>query len=285
MSFDLKIQFVGLMTWVPEGVSAMHVLLPATGEDAGNCSGSASGTNGGCIEEHFLRIIYDVAYQTPGSKQLRRTYNMIDLKGGVLDLSEVKSVEGLVSNLPDELPLLNDLAGPVIAKLVTDPPAGPLGARVTMRSGVLSDYAVNANFKFKGKDEIRRMTDMTEWTIRGLTVEAEPGKLGLPALELKLDKRLPKLYPIGQTIHLMVFNTIRSEFPPKGPLFDPFRDGFDQHFQAYLTLCTSNPGNVILNAADKGEGEPIYVTGDLVEQPETSADPSAICVQARGHLV
>lgn len=30
MSFDLRIRFAGLMMWVPEGQTAMHVLLPAT---------------------------------------------------------------------------------------------------------------------------------------------------------------------------------------------------------------------------------------------------------------
>jgi hypothetical protein len=43
MSFDLRIRFAGLMMWVPEGQTAMHVLLPAT---AGHEHGAHMGRGG-----------------------------------------------------------------------------------------------------------------------------------------------------------------------------------------------------------------------------------------------
>lgn len=307
MSFDLRIQFIGLMTWVPEGTKAMHVLLPVTGDHAGHGGGGGGGGGHGAgghepdhggeapaapappapsVAQHHLRLVYDVAYESRSSTQLLRRYRMLNLDQRVLNLARVETADELVTRLPDELPLLNDLGGPIKPGLVTALPAGPVAARVTMHAGALSAYELGATFKFPSQNDVRRMTPGTEWTIRGITSTlAEAGGVPyLPGFKLEgpgEEKKVPNLYPIGRTIHLMVFNTVREEFPPKGPLFSTPDNGSDRHFAAYFALCTSSPGDVRPEIAP---GEPIFVTGDTVDQPDSGADPSGICVQARGSL-
>lgn len=56
MSFDLRIRFAGLMMWVPEGQSAMHVLLPSTeGHD------HSAHSNGGGVHAHDFETARSVA--------------------------------------------------------------------------------------------------------------------------------------------------------------------------------------------------------------------------------
>lgn len=306
MSFDLRLHFTGLMTWVPEG-NLMHVLLPSTGEHT-HTEGGGEGppehehdpAPGGPtpikkeeedeekIEPHFARLVYDAAYGLPGQTQLVRSYKMVDLTGRVLQLTGLATTEGFTPHLTDELPALGDVAGPIPASRVVGLPTPPLGARVTMDAGALTDYELGAHFDYAGKEEPQRMTFGTEWTIRGIASRSmeHGGAAFLPRLKLLgpgegQEELLPPLFPIGQTIHLTVFDTVATEFPPDGPFFNVAGEGRDLHFGAYLDLCADRrPGDQRPRATT---GKKVHVEGAKVTLNGPQV-PSGICVHAKAQL-
>jgi hypothetical protein len=267
----------------------MHVLLPAT-------NNHAHAGHGG-IEKHFARIIYDEAYEHPDRTQLSRRYKLIDLDGRLLDLTGLAVTEPAIdTHLTDELPLITQVANPVERRHVEGlPDEQVVAGRVTMDSGALSFYSLGASFHLNSPSESQRMAVRTEWTVRGVASRksaAEGGWPVLPGLDLpsadttRKVARLPELYPIGQSIHLMVFHAVSQEFPPHGEDFDipePTEDA--HHFPAYYTVCRP----VVTAAAAEppiprhAEVVDVEVDGDLVEEDGVQT-PGMTCVQARAEL-
>lgn len=332
MSFDLRIHFIGLAMYVPEGNEKMHVLLPSTrhahgptppggvhGHDRGHDHGGAAtldaagggpeaptgvdeggpgaptgvdeggeepGTArgpGGELDAHFARIVYDTAYEHPGQAQLARKYKFVDLEGRVLDLSGLQAEKDLDEPLPDELASLDGVAEPVPPELVRNAPDHRLAARVTMGAGALTDYTIGAHFTLGNSGPARRMTTRTEWTIRGIQGDFLPeqelaGADGRPTLTL------PRLVPIGKTIHLMVFDTVASEFPPGGD-FRVVRlppDTGTPHFVAYHAVCRPRVGDLVPQAASVPDAVQVEEGSDLVG--DGPAVPSMTCVQTQAPL-
>lgn len=343
-SFDLRIHFVGLMMWVPEGETAMHVLMPSTeGHVHGGGAGGNEGGGGGGVHAHqhhvsghpvapsaeadarlaraaaevmaalaaaadapmfaaaeattadkkkkeetplhFVRLAYDVAYENRDSTQLAREWEMVDLTDRVLDLTKLKSSDGFVPNLPDELASLDQFANPVPRTLVQQLPASPVTARVSMSSGVFSDYEVGAPFTFEDPDEPQRITPVTEWTIRGIPIPddgSNPLKdvviLGPGANQ---GHGLRPLYPIGQTIHLTLYHMVSKEFPPHNKRFRLEAETDDDHFEAYFQVAT--PRTETPPPPRKSAGQEIPVRGAKVVHKDKE-NPGSICGQARASL-
>jgi hypothetical protein len=264
MSYDLRIHFIGLALYVPEDGKAMHVLLPSTDEHvhapgAPGGAGAPAGTPP--VEKHFARIVFDKAYVAPDQTQLTREYMLVNLEGRLLDLSGLPASGVLNPTLTDELASMDRVAEPVPRTRVTELPDSTLAGRVTMDAGALTDYEMGALWRLNGGSP-QRMAVGTEWTIRGIRSRkpaAEGGALYLPGRLLPgaqdpteipdplTDQRpkLPDLYPVGETIHLMVFHTVASQFPPGGAFdvrkADTAIDKPD-HFLAYYAVCPKKSG-------------------------------------------
>lgn len=237
---------------------------------------------------HFARIVYDAAYEQPNQKQLSRRYKMVDLTGRVLDLTGIATTHGFCGCLPDELPSLDGVAERVPVELVRELPDHRLAGRVSMDAGVLSTYELGALFNFGGKDQPQRMTFETEWTVRGIASRMSASRGGAeflpgPALQGPTpaqEARLPNLFPIADTIHLIVFNTVLSELPPRGTLFDIKAQGRDDHFGAYFGICKPLRGGIVKPVAATRVN--VEVEGAL--PPRGPQIPGAICVQSQGKL-
>jgi hypothetical protein len=292
MSFDLRIRFVGLAMFVPEPAkkapdgeveqpARMHVLLPAgeldpphhpphdhhgagnggpvsgRGEHGGHPAPGNGATPGGTQqqggrrhhERHFARVAYDTAYETENSADITRELKLVSLEKRTLDLVGL-SGEGLDPSLPGEICQLSAVAGELPPGVVGTSPGPGLLGRVTMDAGVLSDVGLGAFFKF-GPRGAERMTTRTEWTIRGIPGDRLPG-LALRGLNGEPDDVLPELFPVRQTIHLVVFNAPRSEFPPNGEFHVNQPEKPADHFELYYNLYPTEPGDVP-QSADVGE--------------------------------
>ncbi len=310
MSFDLRIHFVGLAMYVPEDGKAMHVLLPSA---AGHVHApDSAGTDGPPphhevpagtkkVEEHFARVVLDRAYLDPTSTQLSREYLFVDLQGRLLDLTGLPASGVLNAALTDELPSMDRVADRVDRTLVTALPDHRLAGRVTMDAGALTDYTMGARFQLnEGKPA--RMALATEWTIRGIRSRkpaAEDGHLYLPGRALPSAQdpaansdeesvMLPDLYPVGETIHLMVFHTVASQFPPVGPGFlvrkaDKVKDP-SHHVLAYYSICSKRPDVSVKGALPQAADAALVPVEGAIIQPVGTEIPSLGCVQCQGRL-
>lgn len=281
MSYDLRIMFSGLALYVPDA-TAMHVLLPATEHGAGNGGGAGHPH----VEPHFTRIFYDEAYEDPRATGLSRRYRMMEFNGRTLDLTRLPTDEVLDARIPGEIPSMEPFANPVPRTLLEGNLDAKLAGRVTMKTGAVTDCLLGARFDVEG--ETKRITVRSEWTIRGIKLD-EPvppsagGKEGArrPVLPEQPAAGLAKpLYPIGQTIQLMVFNTLPVEFPPHGPGFVVTEtDGDADHFRAYYDLCPpKNPGNPPF--PKQTDQLAVDVDGDEVANDDPQAINGMTCVQA-----
>lgn len=286
MSFDLRIHFVGLAVFVPEDDKQMHVLLPAANHQ------HAGGTH---IEKHFARVIFDEAYLDHRKHQLSRKYRHIDIEGRELNLTGVSVADlALDMQLPDELPALDKVAGPVDRAHVSgalDPDV--LSGRVTVDSGALTFCGLGAAFHFTDLIKPQRMPVRTEWTIRGITSRksaTDGGMAFLPEISLVSDtlpaKSIPELFPIGQTIHLMVFHAISKEYPPKGEDFDipqPKPEEKAEHFPAYYKLYPAGSLTKVIIPEPAASGIDVEISGDVVDEDEGET-PGMTCLQAKAAL-
>lgn len=320
MSFDLRIQFLGLCAYVPEDGARMHVLLPLMNHSHMGEEGlhrGRSGAGGGVHahqdassfrdgadlftgrpadndddksrenDRHYPGLMYDRAYRTPNQVDLMRQYQYEHLDGRFLDLSSLSTAEGLDTRLTSELPDLKDVSEPVPPELVQGPPHGSLAARVTMAHGALTRYALGAAFHLTSITERTRMTWETEWTIRGIEGHVDSnGVACLPPLVLQgptlRDKfELPALYPVRQTIHLTIFNAVSSVFPPNGALYKvPKPLQKTDHFLAYHEL--SRPRAPVRKPVAAEEMD-VEVYGE-VPKPVGKHIPGVVCVQVQTRL-
>jgi hypothetical protein len=296
MLINLRIHFVGLAMFVPEGSTLMHVLLPAA-EDlhAVEGQGGAHGAHGSGNDKdkHFARIMYDKAYTVPDKKQFLRTYVLHDFKKRVLELRDISNPRELDASLPVELPALDQVAKPVPKSIVEGMPGDRLTARVTLDAGALTNYTLGARFRLKELNPAERMTIGTEWTIPNVVPQTDPE--GRPFLRLvirgvkeddpnEIEEKNVDLFPICGAIHLMVFHTVPSEFPPFGPMFNikkPRPTESAHHFAAYYKLCEPTTGEG--PRPEAAEAALVGVEGDIVT-PNGAEVPSMTCPQSQGTL-
>jgi|1186.fasta_scaffold240920_1 hypothetical protein len=289
MSFDLRLHFFGLAMFVPEDDRIMHVLFPSTRDHVHSDHGTHA-----ALEPHHMRIVWDRAYEQPGEPQPWRSYKLVDMERRVLDLSGLPSEGGIDPRLPDELARMDRVANPVPRDLVTAVGDERLAGRVTMDAGALTNAVIGARFFLNGGEPVR-LTTRTEWTIRGIHTRlpaAAGGHACLPGAVLMggdsaADVSLPDLYPIGDSIHLMVFNSVARELPPHGKDFlvlEPRRNGEPDHFPVYFNLA---PRREHLRHTDSvpqpAEMATVEVEGAVVPLEDLQTT-NQFCVQAAGTL-
>jgi hypothetical protein len=237
------------------------------------------------MEEHFTRLIYDAAYEDPQATQLSRKYIIRDFDGHMLDLRGLTTTSGPPDlTIPDEIPSMDKVKKQVDPALVQAGAVDPrLAGRVMVGSGAITDCLLGARFNLAGKDQ--RITVRSEWTVRGVTDEEVDGTQRRLVLPAQPASGLPKpLYPIGHTIHLMVFNTTAEEFPPHGPGFAVPKPGGDaHHFAAYYPLTREGAGKDIPRRIDAREVE-VEQDGPKIKKHGPETVLRMTCVQTSGTL-
>lgn len=265
MSFDLRIEFVGLALWVPQGEERMHVLLPVH-------EAMADGKG-----RHHARLVYDVAYEDPKPTELKRTFKFVNLERRVIELLGL-SDEELDVNITSEIFDLSEVAGDVPPALVAGEPTGPVMSRVSMDKGALTRHQLGALYG-EVANPPTRMATRSEWTIRGIDADhfSFDGRLSGPA-----GANEPKpLRPINQTIHVTVFNTLLGDMPPAGEYRIPTAPRRSEHFHAYYHICQPKISHDLL-PEPAGEDD-VDVTGDLPTGDQTESG-GLTCVQTKGRL-
>jgi hypothetical protein len=277
MSFDLRIHFVGLNLFVPEDGKRMNVLLPASK----------------CVDPHHARLIYDEAYTLPDQVDLTRRYAHIDIKGGLINFTSIPVAETAIeTRLPVELPMIADFTTPVERRHVTgNPDPGVVTARIVVDSGALTFCGLGAFFHLPVSQSVlrtQRMAARTEWTIRGITSRESSGsgtRPVLPGQDLPgtIRKRLPNLYPIGDTIHLMIFHAVALEFPPHGEDFKILEQAHPaHHFCGYFAVCPPTDASID-HTPTPASAKDVVCSGDKVDK-EGDETPGLTCVQAQARL-
>lgn len=203
MPFDLRVSFSGLAMYVTRDGGTVDVLLPSVP---------------GPAAPHRVRIEYDAAYETPGSTQLSGERRVVDLDARVLDLTGLPAQDDSDPRLPEDVPRLTSPAGQLSAPPPNTPLGDTLAARVTMDAGRFEKHAPPMFSLYGGQspDAPIRM----EWTIEGITVDGDEDAVLRGRALLGPDgtpqERLPDLFPIGETIHLTVFNAGTDPVPQPG---------------------------------------------------------------------
>lgn len=305
MSFDLRTHFIGLALYVPQGEEAMHVLLPSTAghvhpEPGPEQPGGRVHPNGEepgdthAVDAHFARVMFDKAYLKPGNPRLLREYVMLDLQGRVLDLRGLDAGP-LNPTISDELAPMDRVAHPVERALVTELPDHRVAGRISFDAGALTDCSLGARWRLNGGNPLRLTLD-TEWTIRGIkstdpnlgNAPFLPGRV-LPGAQDPVDLpeeekiKLPNLYPVADTIHLMVFYTVANQIPPAGKFDigepDPDDDRPD-HFLAYYGICNKREDvTPALQVPIPAEARKVVVDGPPLPATTIKEFPSLGCVQ------
>jgi hypothetical protein len=235
MSFDLRIRFAGICLFVPEpGPNArmpevggkLHVLLPFVKHH--------HTTGGGHVVEHLPRLLYDTAYETRRARAFTRELECVKLNHFALELAGL-GADTLTISLPDEIASIRDVASPVSRVRVSDTPGPEVAARVTLHQGRVTDYPPGAKAKLRDEENFRRMTAQVEWTIRGIEGDSLPRQV-LRGLDGAADTSIPELFPIGDTIHLQVFNAPASLLPGAIPQTG---DASTDHFEGLYEIAPS----------------------------------------------
>lgn len=280
MSFDLRIRFLGLGMFVPEPAveeggsktpARMHVLLPSSEHGhGGHGNGNGGGGNAAADDgRHFVRIVYDKAYETQGSKQLTRTLKFVTMEKREMSLAGLVPEGEIELTIPDEICDVTPVAGILPDTVIGPNPGNGVIGRVTVDSGALTDWRLGAFFTLDGQPP-RRMTTQAEWTVRGIEADSL-AETALTGLNGAAAGTLPPLYPIGQTIHLMVFNAPAAEFPPHGE-FHIVQPGLDaDHFEHYYALY-GKPVGPIPRAPEPSSIKDIR---DVGVEPEPGAEVPA----------
>jgi hypothetical protein len=237
------------------------------------------------MEEHFTRLLYDAAYEDPKAEQLSRKYIIRDFDGRMLDLRGLATTsERPVLTIPDEIPSMGKVKKHVDPALVQDGALDSrLAGRVIVGSGAITNCLLGARFNLAGEDQ--RITVRSEWTVRGVTNEEVDGTQRRPVLPAQPASGLPlPLYPIGETIHLMVFNTTAEEFPPHGPGFDvPMPRSDAHHFAAYYPLTKEGPSDDIPRRISDHDVE-VEQDGPKIKKRGPETVLRMTCVQTSGTL-
>jgi hypothetical protein len=243
---------------------------------------------------HHARLIYDKAYEDPKARELKRQLVHVNVENRAVDLTDLKVAEEVLDPyLPSEIPSIAEFTHPVPKSQVTGTPDGTtLTGRLSLAAGALSFCGLGAPFSLQITEEaearLQRMAVRTEWTVRGITSTVSIGAETHPGLPERVlsDRKLPNLYPIGGTIHLLVFHAVAREFPPEGEDFFVPKQGKDaDHFPGYYKVCPPLHGKPEDHIPAPAEEMPIDVfdNGDQVEN-EGDQTPGMTCVQAQAVL-
>lgn len=228
--------------------------------DTGAGAAAAAAASADDPHRHFARIVYDTAYETQGAKQLNRQLRFVSIERRQLELLGL-SQEKLDLEVPSDVCDITPVAGPLPKSVLGADPGPGMVARLSMDSGALTDCRLGAFFTLNGK--LQRMTTRTEWTVRGIAGDSL-APLTLAPLNGGDAGTMPTLYPINQTIQLMVFNAPAAEYPPKGEFHVP-QSGMDaDHFVHYYGLFGEAAGP-IPQAPDDDDIKPIREVGVVPE--------------------
>jgi hypothetical protein len=201
MSFDLRIELVGLCLFVPDpGTGTLYVLMPA------------AGGHGHGVDPHVVRLCFDSAHLQPGSPRpngipalvaMDRVELVAAAAGGELSLA-----------LPDELVDVGTETRRRIfpGALRGDDPARRLAARVELRTGACTNYQPGVCWSFPTPLRQQRLCNRLIWNVG--QIEEERLELAFDPLAGGKGATLPPLYPIDGGIELSVYHTTRDELPP-----------------------------------------------------------------------
>lgn len=172
------------------------------------------------IVEHLCRLIFDTAYEIPGTTEYTRELACRDIHGRILEFSGLGD-DPLVPRLPREVadlaPIITE-KGLLLTFLDDANPGTDLATRVTVDRGCVSDYLPGVIARLQdGEPGEPRLTAQVEWTIRGipgnsLEISLTEGLNGKKPSE-KEEERKITLHPIGRTIILEVWNAPKDELP------------------------------------------------------------------------
>jgi hypothetical protein len=246
--FTLRLHFIGLCTFVPDGENAVHVLLPATGEHGGGhpAPGEAAGEHR--VERHAAALAGCV--RGDSIKELQSCWPFLDLQGRALRFglrSARTPVEG--PEMPDISPIAK---AKVPRRLLQNPPkdeSKDIAARVTLHAGAWGACALSATFDLvENGNPLALCVPLSPrscWDIRcqssaelSITLddrEIEPDVLLRPDPARALDDVTTA--PDPTVIHLAVFHVPPCELPPFGtPADEPDAGDVSPHFPGHYKV-------------------------------------------------
>jgi hypothetical protein len=205
------------------------------------------------IVEHLPRLIFDRAYQMPpvaGARhEFTRKLRCVDIRGKILEFLDI-GIDPIDISLPREVASLDVVTGAnrLPRKFVdSDDPGSELATRVTLGRGCVTDCTEGVEATLLEDEEPRRMTAQVEWTIRGIetadgALTISPGKLkqadaaGRRSGQAEAGGEI-KLYPIGNTIHLEIWNVPKHELPGAPEKTEAQKQDLPaEHFAAFYDL-------------------------------------------------
>jgi hypothetical protein len=220
MTFDVRINVSGLCLWTVEEGRAVHVLMPASGSHGGAHA----------APRHFVRVMYDAAYETPGSAAFARVRRCVALDGEYLTFPRALSPDVATALPPELLDLCAAVGAPPIRReFVAGRPSDPVTSRLTFECGRFSECILGHRVSL-GAVQNLDITTNVEWTIRGVPGDA------LEGLDTS-GRALPPLYPIGGLVHLYLFHAPADELAAidigRGYIVADPREHFELYFRLF----------------------------------------------------
>jgi hypothetical protein len=234
--FNLRIWITGLCCFYPDGPT-MHVLLPATGRDAG-------GPNEKNTTKHKAEVRYNQKYEHGGqADQIRAIPLAGDLvlptySGYTFDPTLDHDIL-TISEIVDKAELKDGLIkpAPMESKLLT--------ARLAFNAGALY-RAYPGYFWNIGPIKNRQLSHHALWSIDNIEMEVPELVWGILPFGTSTPAPQAPLYPLdegtGNTIELHVVHILPDEVPENQATIhhDPM---LQRHFLAYYDLFDLPPGS------------------------------------------
>jgi hypothetical protein len=224
MAFTLRITISGLCLFVPTA-DRLHVLMPAT----------TGGT------KHAARLVYDIAYEAPGSSAPEYEFAAPSLLGSVLTFDPPSSGQDVLT-LPEDpvISLTTQWQRKVFrSHLMGSVPSNR--ARIELLRGKAIDYGARALFDVTGGTEQQcRSSTVTKHGTRAVVwgVEATGVSLDLKAVWPGKPAEVPDhLYPRDDVLDITIAHAVPTELPPKPTRpTPPKRCEAARHFHAFYAL-------------------------------------------------
>jgi len=231
MAFDLEIEFVGLCLFVPDpDTRRLRVLAPST------CHGAPPE-----MEEHVVRLCFDIAYLQPGSTSPSGILALVPVNRQELELTGTPEPN---LTLPGELGNIRDVTAQPFRAGVLDgsDPDKHLSARVQATSGWCAGYAKGACWNYPNSTDRQCLCNRLTWAVAR---DEDRLEWALTALDGGTGRELPVLYPIaeqveGETVEkikVALYHTTRDELPPDPAKPGPPAPGTPaHHFAGFYTV-------------------------------------------------
>lgn len=226
-SFELDVVVSGLSLVVPDRAGeALHVLMMRQEHH----------------DPHFPRLIYDRAYERPGSTELSGDLACVRLEERRLGFGEPRGLD--LDSIPRTVVNLGDISGVApLRREQVEVRGGEFIARLDLRGGRCTDTTPGAVWRVEeapaGPWEGEITTCMT-WTTPPIPGDRlESARLAGP--DGGDPTPLRTLYPIGGRIRVFVFNVPEWQLPPvhahvrAAALGEPA-----EHFDAYFAFAAAN---------------------------------------------